>query len=243
MVWILLKMVFKDDVEVFGNFGIELKWVVYGQDLVIEILLLVIKLVWVGLCELDKLIGSYLFFGLIGVGKIEVVCQLVFFLGVELIWFDMLEYMEWYMVFCLIGVFLGYVGFDQGGFLIDGVDQYLYCVLLFDEIEKVYLDLFNILLQVMDYGKLMDYNGKQVDFCNVILIMIINVGVVDMVKMLVGFNCVKWEGDDQEVINKLFILEFCNCFDVIILFGNLLMEVVYKVVEKFVMQLEVQLVD
>lgn len=150
---------------------------VFGQDNVIEVLIEVIKMSCVGLGYEYKFVGLFLFVGLIGVGKIEVMVQFLKVLGIELLCFDMFEYMECYMVSCLIGVFLGYVGFDQGGLLIDVVIKYFYVVLLLDEIEKVYLDVFNLLLQVMDNGMLIDNNGCKVDFCNVVLVMIINVGV------------------------------------------------------------------
>lgn len=237
------KSVSKDDAEVLENLGKDLKRVVYGQDNAIETLASAIKLARAGLREPDKPIGSYLFSGPTGVGKTEVARQLASSLGVELIRFDMSEYMERHTVSRLIGAPPGYVGFDQGGLLTDGVDQHPHCVLLLDEIEKAHPDLFNILLQVMDHGKLTDHNGKQVDFRNVILIMTTNAGAADMAKMPVGFNRIKREGDDQEAINKLFTPEFRNRLDAIIPFGNLPVEVVYKVVEKFVMQLEVQLAD
>lgn len=237
------KSVSKDDAEVLGNLAVDLKRVVYGQDGAIETLSSAIKLARAGLREPDKPIGSYLFSGPTGVGKTEVARQLASSLGVELIRFDMSEYMERHTVSRLIGAPPGYVGFDQGGLLTDGIDQHPHCVLLLDEIEKAHPDLFNILLQVMDHGKLTDHNGKQVDFRNVILIMTTNAGAADMAKMPVGFNRVKREGDDQEAINKLFTPEFRNRLDAIIPFGNLPIEVVYKVVEKFVMQLEVQLAD
>ncbi|WP_029061853.1 ATP-dependent Clp protease ATP-binding subunit ClpA [Labrenzia sp. DG1229] len=237
------KSVSKDDAEVLENLGKDLKRVVYGQDAAIETLASAIKLARAGLREPDKPIGSYLFSGPTGVGKTEAARQLASSLGVELIRFDMSEYMERHTVSRLIGAPPGYVGFDQGGLLTDGIDQHPHCVLLLDEIEKAHPDLFNILLQVMDHGKLTDHNGKQVDFRNVILIMTTNAGASDMAKMPVGFNRVKREGDDTEAINKLFTPEFRNRLDAIIPFGNLPMEVVYKVVEKFVMQLEVQLAD
>ncbi|MBO6756176.1 MAG: ATP-dependent Clp protease ATP-binding subunit ClpA [Roseibium sp.] len=237
------KSVSKDDAAVLSSLGADLKRVVYGQDPAIDTLASAIKLARAGLREPDKPIGSYLFSGPTGVGKTEVARQLASSLGVELIRFDMSEYMERHTVSRLIGAPPGYVGFDQGGLLTDGVDQHPHCVLLLDEIEKAHPDLFNILLQVMDHGKLTDHNGKQVDFRNVILIMTTNAGAADMAKMPVGFNRVKREGDDAEAINKLFTPEFRNRLDAIIPFGNLPMEVVYKVVEKFVMQLEVQLAD
>ncbi len=237
------KTVSKDDAEVLSSLGTDLKRVVYGQDNAIDVLASAIKLARAGLREPDKPIGSYLFSGPTGVGKTEVARQLASSLGVELIRFDMSEYMERHTVSRLIGAPPGYVGFDQGGLLTDGVDQHPHCVLLLDEIEKAHPDLFNILLQVMDHGKLTDHNGKQVDFRNVILIMTTNAGASDMAKEAIGFNRVKREGEDTEAINKLFTPEFRNRLDAIIPFANLPKEVVYKVVEKFVMQLEVQLAD
>ena len=157
--------------------------------------------------------------------------------------FDMSEYMERHTVSRLIGAPPGYVGFDQGGLLTDGVDQHPHCVLLLDEIEKAHPDLFNILLQVMDHGKLTDHNGKQVDFRNVILIMTTNAGAADMAKPAYGFTRTKREGDDTEAINRLFAPEFRNRLDAIISFGQLPKEVVAKVVDKFVLQLEAQLAD
>ncbi|WP_417688893.1 ATP-dependent Clp protease ATP-binding subunit ClpA [Roseibium sp.] len=237
------KTVSKDDAEVLSSLATDLKRVVYGQDSAIDVLSSAIKLARAGLREPDKPIGSYLFSGPTGVGKTEVARQLASSLGVELIRFDMSEYMERHTVSRLIGAPPGYVGFDQGGLLTDGVDQHPHCVLLLDEIEKAHPDLFNILLQVMDHGKLTDHNGKQVDFRNVILIMTTNAGASDMAKEAIGFNRLKREGEDTEAINKLFTPEFRNRLDAIIPFANLPKEVVYKVVEKFVMQLEVQLAD
>jgi ATP-dependent Clp protease ATP-binding subunit ClpA len=157
--------------------------------------------------------------------------------------FDMSEYMERHTVRRLIGAPPGYVGFDQGGLLTDGIDQHPHCVLLLDEIEKAHPDLFNILLQVMDHGKLTDHNGKQVDFRNVIIIMTTNAGAADLARSAYGFTTNKREGDDTEAINKLFAPEFRNRLDSIISFGRLPKEVVYKVVDKFVLQLEAQLAD
>ena len=178
-----------------------------------------------------------------GVGKTEVAKQLAVSLGVELLRFDMSEYMERHTVSRLIGAPPGYVGFDQGGLLTDGIDQHPHCVLLLDEIEKAHPDLFNILLQIMDHGKLTDHNGKQVDFRNVIIIMTTNAGAADMARPAYGFTRTKREGDDTEAVNKLFAPEFRNRLDAIISFGHLPKEVVQKVVDKFVMQLEVQLAD
>ncbi|MBO0344755.1 ATP-dependent Clp protease ATP-binding subunit ClpA [Roseibium limicola] len=237
------KSVSKDDAEVLSSLGADLKRVVYGQDDAIETLSSAIKLSRAGLREPDKPIGSYLFSGPTGVGKTEVARQLASSLGVELIRFDMSEYMERHTVSRLIGAPPGYVGFDQGGLLTDGIDQHPHCVLLLDEIEKAHPDLFNILLQVMDHGKLTDHTGKQVDFRNVILIMTTNAGAADLAKAPVGFSQVKRSGEDAEAINKLFTPEFRNRLDAIIPFANLPRDVVYKVVEKFVMQLEAQLAD
>jgi ATP-dependent Clp protease ATP-binding subunit ClpA len=193
--------------------------------------------------EPEKPIGSYLFSGPTGVGKTEVAKQLAASLGVELIRFDMSEYMERHTVSRLIGAPPGYVGFDQGGLLTDGVDQHPHSVLLLDEIEKAHPDLFNVLLQIMDHGKLTDHNGKQVDFRNVILIMTTNAGASDLAKAAYGFTRSKREGDDVEAINRLFAPEFRNRLDAIITFGHLTKEIIAKVVEKFVLQLEAQLGD
>ncbi|AXS40887.1 ATP-dependent Clp protease ATP-binding subunit ClpA [Breoghania sp. L-A4] len=237
------KSVSRDDAEVLSNLEKSLKRVVYGQDAAIDALASAIKLARAGLREPEKPIGSYLFSGPTGVGKTEVARQLASSLGVELIRFDMSEYMERHTVSRLIGAPPGYVGFDQGGLLTDGVDQHPHCVLLLDEIEKAHPDLFNILLQVMDHGKLTDHNGKSVDFRNVILIMTTNAGASDMAKEAIGFGRSKREGDDTEAINKLFSPEFRNRLDSIIAFGNLPAEVVHQIVTKFVMQLEAQLAD
>ena len=221
----------------------ELKRVVFGQDKAIEALSASIKLARAGLREPEKPIGCYLFSGPTGVGKTEVAKQLAEVLGVELLRFDMSEYMERHSVSRLIGAPPGYVGFDQGGLLTDGIDQHPHCVLLLDEIEKAHPDLFNILLQVMDHGKLTDHNGKPVDFRNVILIMTTNAGAQDMARAAIGFTRSEREGDDQEAINRLFTPEFRNRLDAVIPFGHLPPEVIRKVVEKFVMQLEAQLAD
>ncbi len=237
------KSVSKSDAAVLSSLTEDLKRVVYGQDKAIETLSSAIKLARAGLREPNKPIGSYLFSGPTGVGKTEVARQLAASLGVELLRFDMSEYMERHTVSRLIGAPPGYVGFDQGGLLTDGIDQHPHCVLLLDEIEKAHPDLFNILLQVMDHGKLTDHNGKQVDFRNVILIMTTNAGASDMARAPIGFNKLKREGDDQEAINKLFTPEFRNRLDAVIPFGNLPVQVIHQVVEKFVMQLEAQLAD
>jgi ATP-dependent Clp protease ATP-binding subunit ClpA len=237
------KTVSKDDAEVLQHLEQTLKTVVYGQDKPIEALSAAIKLARAGLREPEKPIGCYLFSGPTGVGKTEVAKQLAASLGVHLIRFDMSEYMERHTVSRLIGAPPGYVGFDQGGLLTDGVDQHPHSVLLLDEIEKAHPDLFNVLLQIMDHGKLTDHNGKQVDFRNVILIMTTNAGAADMAKAAYGFTRQKREGDDTEAINRLFAPEFRNRLDAIVTFNHLSPEVIAKVVEKFVIQLEAQLAD
>ncbi|HEX5778521.1 MAG TPA: ATP-dependent Clp protease ATP-binding subunit ClpA [Xanthobacteraceae bacterium] len=237
------KTVSKDDAEVLGNLETTLRRVVYGQDKALEALSSAIKLARAGLREPEKPIGSYLFSGPTGVGKTEVARQLAASLGVPIHRFDMSEYMERHTVSRLIGAPPGYVGFDQGGLLTDNVDQTPHCVLLLDEIEKAHPDLFNILLQVMDHGKLTDHNGKQVDFRNVILIMTTNAGASDMARAAYGFTRSRREGDDVEAINRLFTPEFRNRLDAVITFSHLPQDVIKKVVEKFVLQLEAQLAD
>jgi ATP-dependent Clp protease ATP-binding subunit ClpA len=237
------KTVSKDDAEVLSNLDTTLKQVVYGQDKAINALTSAIKLARAGLREPEKPIGSYLFSGPTGVGKTEVARQLAASLGVPIHRFDMSEYMERHTVSRLIGAPPGYVGFDQGGLLTDSVDQSPHCVLLLDEIEKAHPDLFNILLQVMDHGKLTDHNGKQVDFRNVVLIMTTNAGASDLAKAAYGFTRTRREGDDMEAINRMFTPEFRNRLDAIITFGHLPPEVIAKVVEKFILQLEAQLAD
>ncbi|WP_045448891.1 ATP-dependent Clp protease ATP-binding subunit ClpA [Tepidicaulis marinus] len=237
------KSVSKSDTEKLRDLGNELKRVVFGQNEAIDALASAIKLSRAGLREPEKPIGSYLFSGPTGVGKTEVARQLASIMGVELLRFDMSEYMERHTVSRLIGAPPGYVGFDQGGLLTDGVDQHPHCVLLLDEIEKAHPDLFNILLQVMDHGKLTDHNGKQIDFRNVVLIMTTNAGASDMAKEPIGFGRTKREGEDEEAVKKLFTPEFRNRLDAVIPFGNLPEEVIARVVEKFVMQLEAQLAD
>ncbi|MHA1547405.1 MAG: ATP-dependent Clp protease ATP-binding subunit ClpA, partial [Alphaproteobacteria bacterium] len=237
------KSVSKDDAEVLQHLDKALKRVVYGQDDAIDRITSAIKLARAGLREPEKPIGSYLFSGPTGVGKTEVVRQLALAMGVELLRFDMSEYMERHTVSRLIGAPPGYVGFDQGGLLTDGVDQHPHCVVLLDEVEKAHPDLFNILLQVMDHGKLTDHNGKQVDFRNVILIMTTNAGAADMVKPAIGFTKSTREGDDLAAIERMFTPEFRNRLDAIVGFAALKPDVVAQVVQKFVMQLEAQLAD
>ena len=237
------KSVSKSDSELLAGLEANLKRVVFGQDPAITALASAIKLARAGLREPEKPIGSYMFTGPTGVGKTEVAKQLADTLGVELLRFDMSEYMERHTVSRLIGAPPGYVGFDQGGLLTDGVDQHPHCVVLLDEIEKAHPDLFNILLQVMDHGKLTDHNGKSVDFRNVILIMTSNVGAMELQKSPIGFGRKREQGDDEEAINRLFSPEFRNRLDAIISFGPLPPAVVRQVVEKFVLQLEGQLAE
>ena len=237
------KNVSRDDKETLKNLETDLKRMVYGQDKAIQALVAAIKLARAGLREPEKPIGNYLFSGPTGVGKTEVARQLAVSLGVKLTRFDMSEYMERHTVSRLIGAPPGYVGFDQGGLLTDAIDQSPYSVLLLDEIEKAHPDLFNILLQIMDHGKLTDHNGKQIDFRNVILIMTTNAGAADLIKPAIGFGSGVRTGDDQEAINRMFSPEFRNRLDATIGFNNLTPEVIRKVVDKFIMQLEEQLAD
>ncbi|MBB5572433.1 MULTISPECIES: ATP-dependent Clp protease ATP-binding subunit ClpA [Rhizobium] len=235
------KTVSKDDEMVLANLEQELRSVVYGQDTAIEALSTSIKLARAGLREPNKPIGCYVFSGPTGVGKTEVAKQLASSLGVELLRFDMSEYMERHTVSRLLGAPPGYVGFDQGGLLTDGVDQHPHSVVLLDEIEKAHPDIFNILLQVMDHGALTDHNGKKIDFRNVILIMTTNAGASEMAKSAIGFGSSKRTGEDEEALNRLFTPEFRNRLDATIPFAALPTTVIHKVVQKFIMQLEAQL--
>ncbi|MGC6475057.1 MAG: ATP-dependent Clp protease ATP-binding subunit ClpA [Parvibaculales bacterium] len=237
------KTVSKNDEEKLKDLDTGLKRVVFGQNEAIDALTAAIKLSRAGLREENKPIGCYLFSGPTGVGKTEVARQLSQLLGVELLRFDMSEYMERHTVSRMLGAPPGYVGYDQGGLLTDGVDQHPHCVLLLDEIEKAHPDMFNILLQVMDNGALTDSNGRKVDFRNVILIMTTNAGAADLAKAPMGFGREVRKGDDEEAINKMFAPEFRNRLDAVVPFGHLPPEVVARVVEKFILQLEVQLAD
>ncbi|WP_299352369.1 ATP-dependent Clp protease ATP-binding subunit ClpA [uncultured Shimia sp.] len=237
------KNVSKNDAEVLKDLERSLKRVVFGQDNAIEALSSAIKLARAGLREPEKPIGNYLFAGPTGVGKTEVAKQLADTLGVELLRFDMSEYMEKHAVSRLIGAPPGYVGFDQGGQLTDGVDQHPHCVLLLDEIEKAHPDVYNILLQVMDHGTLTDHNGRTVDFRNVILIMTSNAGAMEQAKSAIGFGRDRREGEDTAAIERTFTPEFRNRLDAVISFAPLPKAVIMQVVEKFVLQLEAQLMD
>ncbi len=232
-----------DDKAVLKTLARDLKTMVFGQDKAISALSSAIKLSRAGLREPEKPVGNYLFSGPTGVGKTEVARQLALQLGIELIRFDMSEYMERHSVSRLIGAPPGYVGFDQGGLLTDAVDQHPHSVLLLDEVEKAHPDLFNVLLQIMDYGKLTDHSGKSIDFRNVTLIMTTNAGASELVKPAVGFERQTRVGDDEEAINRTFTPEFRNRLDTIISFAALSPATMGKVVDKFILELENQLAD
>ena len=237
------RSVSSDDKKVLETLHTDLQRVVFGQDAAIMALSSAIKLSRAGLRDPEKPIGSYLFTGPTGVGKTEVARQLSNIMGIPLQRFDMSEYMERHSISRLIGAPPGYVGYDQGGLLTDAIDQQPHCVLLLDEIEKAHPDLFNILLQVMDHGKLTDHHGKTVDFRNVILIMTTNAGASDMAREAVGFGAMTREGEDEEAVKKMFTPEFRNRLDAIVPFGYLPPPVVAMVVDKFILQLELQLAD
>ena len=237
------KTVSHDDKQVLQYLGRDLKNMVYGQDAAIEALVAAVKMSRSGLGQPDKPIGSFLFSGPTGVGKTEVARQLAFSLGVPLQRFDMSEYMERHAVSRLIGAPPGYVGFEQGGLLTEAVNKQPYCVLLLDEIEKAHPDIFNVLLQVMDYGKLTDNNGKSADFRNVIIIMTTNAGAESLSKPTIGFAGKRERGDEMQAINKQFTPEFRNRLDAIIPFAPLNEVVISKVVDKFLLQLEQQLFE
>ncbi|MCY7270656.1 MAG: ATP-dependent Clp protease ATP-binding subunit ClpA, partial [Sphingomonas bacterium] len=237
------KSVSSDDKRALETLETDLKRVVFGQDLAIERLASAIKLSRAGLRDPDKPIGNYLFSGPTGVGKTEVARQLASVMGIPLQRFDMSEYMERHSVSRLIGAPPGYVGYDQGGLLTDAVDQQPHSVLLLDEIEKAHPDLFNILLQVMDNGKLTDHHGKTVDFRNTILIMTTNAGAADMAREGIGFGALNREDVQEDAIKKMFTPEFRNRLDAVVPFGYLPPAVVARVVDKFILQMEMQLAD
>ena len=237
------KSVSKDDKTVLWTLPKDLKRVVFGQERAIEVLSDAIKLSRAGLREDDKPIGCYLFSGPTGVGKTEVAKQLASLLGVEIERFDMSEYMERHTVSRLIGAPPGYVGYDQGGLLTDAIDKTPHCVLLLDEIEKAHQDIYNILLQVMDHGTLTDNNGKKIDFRNIILIMTTNAGAMELSREVIGFGASDQSGADEEAIKKLFSPEFRNRLDAVVPFSGLPPAVIEQVVEKFILELEIQLED
>ena len=235
------KHVSSSDIDALKNLEGNLKMVVFGQDEAVDSLATAIKLSRAGLNEQEKPIGSFLFSGPTGVGKTEVSRQLAKIMGIELLRFDMSEYMERHTVSRLIGAPPGYVGFDQGGLLTEAVTKNPHCVLLLDEIEKAHPDVFNLLLQVMDHGTLTDNNGRKADFRNVILVMTTNAGAQEMSRASIGFTEQDHTTDGMEVIKKAFTPEFRNRLDGIIQFGALTPETIRTVVDKFLMDLQVQL--
>src|SRR5687767_3645009 len=230
-----------DDRSALANLDRDLKAVVFGQDQAIDALTAAIKMARSGLGNPQKPIGNFLFSGPTGVGKTEVARQLAYCLGVELIRFDMSEYMERHAVSRLIGAPPGYVGFDQGGQLTEAITKHPYSVLLLDEIEKAHPDIFNILLQVMDHGTLTDNNGRKADFRNVTIIMTTNAGASDLAKSTIGFSTEKQAGDEMAEIRRLFTPEFRNRLDATVSFGSLDHDVILRVVDKFLLELEAQL--
>jgi ATP-dependent Clp protease ATP-binding subunit ClpA len=237
------KSVSKSDTEALKELETDLKRAVFGQDDAIMQLSSAMKLARAGLRDADKPIGSFLFSGPTGVGKTEAAKQLALTLGIEMIRFDMSEYMERHTVSRLIGAPPGYVGYDQGGQLTDAVDQHPHAVVLLDEIEKAHQDVYNILLQVMDHGVLTDSNGKKVDFRNVVLIMTTNAGASDAQRQSIGFGREKVVGEEEAALKRLFTPEFRNRLDAVVAFKSLTPEIIRQVVQKFVMQMEAQLAD
>jgi len=235
------RSVSSDDRESLKNLDRDLKAVVFGQDKAIDALAASIKMARSGLGHPTKPIGSFLFSGPTGVGKTEVARQLAYCMGIELVRFDMSEYMERHAVSRLIGAPPGYVGFDQGGLLTEAITKKPHCVLLLDEIEKAHPDIFNILLQVMDHGTLTDNNGRKADFRNVVIIMTTNAGAEALNKTGIGFNRSRTTGDEMAEIKRMFTPEFRNRLDAIISFASLDQEIILRVVDKFLMQLEEQL--
>ncbi len=237
------KSVSKTDTEALKQLETDLKRAVYGQEEAIDQLSSAMKMARAGLRDPNKPIGSYLFSGPTGTGKTETARQLALTLGIELLRFDMSEYMERHTVSRLIGAPPGYVGFDQGGLLTDAVDQHPHAVVLLDEIEKAHPDVYNILLQVMDHGQLTDSNGKKIDFRNVVLIMTTNAGASDAQRNAIGFGRGKQEGEVEEALKRVFTPEFRNRLDAVVPFKPLTQDIIRQVVQKFVIQLEAQLAD
>jgi ATP-dependent Clp protease ATP-binding subunit ClpA len=235
------KNISSDDRNALKTLERDLKAVVFGQDKAIESLAAAIKMARSGLGSQNKPIGSFLFSGPTGVGKTEVAKQLAYTLGIELVRFDMSEYMERHAVSRLIGAPPGYVGFEQGGLLTEAINKHPYCVLLLDEVEKAHPDIYNILLQVMDHGTLTDNNGRKSDFRNVTIIMTTNAGAESLSKTSMGFTQTKQSGDEMAEIKRLFTPEFRNRLDATVSFAPLSQEVIMRVVDKFLMQLEDQL--
>ena len=235
------KNISSDDRSALKTLERDLKAVVFGQDKAIEVLTSAVKMARSGLGGNNKPVGSFLFSGPTGVGKTEVAKQLAYIMGIELIRFDMSEYMERHAVSRLIGAPPGYVGFDQGGLMTEAITKQPYCVLLLDEIEKAHPDIFNILLQVMDHGTLTDNNGRKADFRNVTIIMTTNAGAENLAQAAIGFTNSKQAGDEQADIKRLFSPEFRNRLDATVSFASLSPEIIIRVVDKFLMQLEDQL--
>ena len=236
-----LKNISNENTNIVKNIEGKIKNLIYGQDKAIESLTRSIKLSYAGLSEPEKPMGCFLFTGPTGVGKTELAKQLSISLNANLVRLDMSEYSERHSVSRLIGSPPGYVGFDQGGLLTDSVDQNPHSIVLFDEIEKAHPDIFNILLQIMDYGKLTDNNGKSVNFKNTIIIMTTNIGAENLIKGKLGFETNKTKLDNDDEIKFFFKPEFRNRLDSIIAFNRLTKDVVYKIVNKFIFQLEHQL--
>jgi len=235
------KNVSSDDRNALKTLDRDLKNVVFGQDKAIDALVSAIRMARSGLGNPQKPIGNFLFSGPTGVGKTEVAKQLAYCLGVELLRFDMSEYMERHAVSRLIGAPPGYVGFDQGGQLTESITKHPYSVLLLDEIEKAHPDIFNILLQVMDHGTLTDNNGRKADFRNVTIIMTTNAGAADLARSTIGFSTEKQPGDEMAEIKRLFTPEFRNRLDATVSFSALDPDVILRVVDKFLLELEAQL--
>ncbi|GAA5783772.1 ATP-dependent Clp protease ATP-binding subunit ClpA [Chitiniphilus shinanonensis] len=235
------KSVSSDDKNALKTLDRDLKNVVFGQDVAIDALSTAIKMARAGLGNPQKPIGAFLFSGPTGVGKTEVARQLAYTLGIELIRFDMSEYMERHAVSRLIGAPPGYVGFEQGGLMTEAINKHPYAVLLLDEIEKAHPDIYNVLLQVMDHGTLTDNNGRKADFRNVIVIMTTNAGAESLNKSVIGFTSKKETGDEMQEIKRMFTPEFRNRLDAIIPFAPLTHEIILQVVDKFLLQLELQL--